>query len=209
MSALRRAEGLLAGDGGGESIRRQVQSGGLTWSRWPGWRRSCLQHARKDRSTLARAVDEAYARAFAELGIDIDRMSVEQAAGLIRLAAHPAPFLAGALDDWADKRHDLGVRRSGRDKSPAGNARWTSGPGRGPGPSATGSVWPWRAGLGELDRLRERSGVGRLAIQLPAAAHPASVFWGTVPRRASNGRWPCSRRRCPDAPRQFLAEFHA
>ena len=66
MSALRRAEGLLASNGGGESIQRQVQS----------WR-SDLDHAARleeilftreeEQARLARATNEAYTRFFAEL----------------------------------------------------------------------------------------------------------------------------------------------
>ena len=125
-------------------------------------------------------MDEAYSRAFAELGIDIDRMSVEQAAVLIRPRRILQPLLL-SLDNWTDKRLDLGFS----DPSKRENS-WRHRP-----MVIAGAVdtEPYRNRIrlavrgdrAELDRLASDPEAGKLSFG-SLRLLSREVFWGQVPR---------------------------
>jgi serine/threonine protein kinase/Tfp pilus assembly protein PilF len=107
LSAARRAEAVLAGIGADPDLRRQAheQIRDLDMA-------ERLQEARLQRTAVkdgyfdSEACDAEYAAAFAEYGLDVDRLDVQAAAEQI----HSRPIhqqLVGALDDWADVQKAL------------------------------------------------------------------------------------------------------
>jgi tetratricopeptide (TPR) repeat protein len=107
LSAARRAEAVLAGVGADADLRRQVHE--LIRDLKMAER---LQEARlrgtavKDGHFDYEATDEAYAAAFAEYGLDVDRLDVQASADQIRLRPIHQQLVA-ALDDWARVRKEL------------------------------------------------------------------------------------------------------
>jgi tetratricopeptide (TPR) repeat protein/serine/threonine protein kinase len=101
LSAARRAEGVLAGVGAARDLRGQVQelirdvkmADGLQEARLRGT-------AVKDGHFDFEARGAAYAAAFADYGLDVDRLDAQVAAEQIRSRSIHRQLVA-ALDDWA------------------------------------------------------------------------------------------------------------
>ena len=124
LSAAKRAEGLLVGVGDGELRERANQL-----------RKDLEMVLRLDEIQLLRSelkkgqfdnekADRAYAQAFADYGIDVMRLPVEEPAARIRARAGVAVPLIVALDDWAaacsakDQSHRLALKALARAADP-------------------------------------------------------------------------------------------
>jgi tetratricopeptide (TPR) repeat protein len=104
LSAARRAEAVLAGVGADADLRRQARELIRDLEMAERLQEARLQEtAVKDGHFDAEAADEAYAAAFAEYGLDVDRLDVEAAAEQIRSRPIHQQLVA-ALDDWARVR---------------------------------------------------------------------------------------------------------
>ena len=111
LSALKRAEGLLA-TGGRDELRERVHQ----------FRKDLdtilrLEECRTQRGPASDAVrqTEAYARAFADVVIDVEGLSPTETAAGVRRRPRAAVQVAAALDDWARVLRDCGFRDSKRD----------------------------------------------------------------------------------------------
>jgi serine/threonine protein kinase/Tfp pilus assembly protein PilF len=104
LSAARRAEGLLAG-GGSDELRERVHL--LRKDLEMVLRLEeirLLSSETKDNEFDWDNADRTYAQAFADYGIDVLGLPVEEAAARIRARVGVAVPLAAALDDWANAR---------------------------------------------------------------------------------------------------------
>jgi serine/threonine protein kinase/tetratricopeptide (TPR) repeat protein len=105
LSAAKRAEGLLAGSGSDvlrervRQVRKDVEMV-LRIEEIP-----LLKSEMKENAFDYEAVDQAYANAFTDYGIDIAGLSAEEAAARIRARANVASVLVAAIEDWADARY--------------------------------------------------------------------------------------------------------
>jgi eukaryotic-like serine/threonine-protein kinase len=107
LSAAKRAEGLLAG-GAGDELRKRIQQ----------LRKDVEMVLRVEEIPLLRsdfkedrwdfvAADQAYAKAFADYGIDVPGLPVEEAVARIRSRPSIADTLVAAVDDWAFVRGEI------------------------------------------------------------------------------------------------------
>jgi tetratricopeptide (TPR) repeat protein len=110
LAANERAEVALAGGEAGDAIRQRVAEArrALEFVARLHWIRQERGAASGGGKVNNRRAVEAYAQAFREYGVDVEKLPVETA--VARLQANPslAVPLAAALDDWAIARSHLG-----------------------------------------------------------------------------------------------------
>jgi serine/threonine protein kinase/tetratricopeptide (TPR) repeat protein len=104
LSAVRRANGLLAGADVGEAMRQEVRARLADLELLERVERIRLENGilRQGKADDAET-DERYRQTFGAAGLDVEALSAEEAAERIR-ASTVAAELAAALDDWASAR---------------------------------------------------------------------------------------------------------
>jgi serine/threonine protein kinase/Flp pilus assembly protein TadD len=108
LSAVGRARGALAGVGAGPGPWRQIEELGKDLEMGRRLEEARLRMEEPDREGRfnLEASDAAYAAAFGEYGLDVQRLDPREAAERI-LGRSIQPQLVGALDDWALLRRQL------------------------------------------------------------------------------------------------------
>jgi serine/threonine-protein kinase len=164
MAAARRAEGLLAAAGGDAGLRQEVDDriheiefvGALERIRTP-------DNTAQERIASRARADDRYARAFRDLGVDVDALDPEEAAR--RIEARPAlkPYLVAALDDWT------GPRRQARPDDPAAVRRLLD-------LARRVDPDPWRDRLREAAGREDRDALAELARGADARAQTTSAL---------------------------------
>jgi serine/threonine protein kinase/Tfp pilus assembly protein PilF len=104
LSAAKRAEGLLAGSGSDE-LRERVHQ--FRKDLDMVLRLDDIRLLSSDKFDFERS-DQAYAQAFADYGIDVERLPADEAGARIRGRPGVATALTAALDDWAYCRSSTG-----------------------------------------------------------------------------------------------------
>jgi hypothetical protein len=112
LVAVQRAQAALAGGEAGTEVQRQVsdQLADLHMIQ----RMEQLRLQRGD-DWDNKSANLAYARAFADFGIDVENLSPREVAVRIRRRPSTAVRMAAALDDWAMVLRDWGLRDRTRD----------------------------------------------------------------------------------------------
>jgi len=108
IAAARRAEALLAAGGPDPDLERRTRAvlADLTLvERLEQIRQERV--APREEETRQAWANRAYVTAFRERGIELDRLTLQEAAFELRSRTHQALTLAAALDDWADCRRAM------------------------------------------------------------------------------------------------------
>jgi tetratricopeptide (TPR) repeat protein len=107
-AAVRKAEGLLAGSGGSEALRQRVRELQADVAMVAKLEEIRIRQTQvKDNHFDNLSADSAYAQAFRDYGIDVEKLELAEAAE--RLRARPITVeLAAGLDEWASVRRGKG-----------------------------------------------------------------------------------------------------
>jgi tetratricopeptide (TPR) repeat protein len=157
LSAAKRAEAVMAGGGGNDPLRRRARQLRddlemvVRLEEIP-----LLGSELKDNNWDHERVDRAYAKAFADYGIDVARSPAEEAAARIRARAGIASVLLTAFDDWAFARS--------QHNWPGGVALWNV--------AQAADIDPWRRRVREAILQRDWKGLPAVAKSRDTRSHP-------------------------------------